>query len=115
MTQRRFLINALTPIFLFILLFTFQNSLFAADGQTVFKTYCASCHKPDADYTGPALKGARERQAAAGLPKDWVYKWVHNTTAMVQSDPYAKQLFAKFGSVMTPFSDLKNEDIDAVL
>jgi hypothetical protein len=115
MTQRRFLIKAHIPVFLFILLFSFHTSLRAADGQTIFRTYCASCHKPDADFSGPALKGARERQAAAGLPKDWVYKWVHNATAMVQTDPYAKQLFAKFNSVMTPFPDLKNEDIDAVL
>jgi cytochrome c553 len=109
---RRFLVT--TTVF-FSILFGFQNSLFAADGQTTFKTLCSSCHKPDADYTGPALKGARQRQAAAGLPKDWVYKWVHTTTAMVQTDPYAKQLFAKFGSVMTPFADLSKVDIDAVL
>ena len=89
--------------------------VFATDGQTVFKTYCASCHKPDADFTGPALKGARQREAAAGLPKDWVYKWVPNTTTMVNADPYAMQLKAKFNAVMTAFPDLKKEDIDAVL
>src|SRR3954469_11452250 len=96
---RRFIIKVITWVF-FIPLFLFQNSAFAAEGETTFKTYCSSCHKPDADYTGPALKGARQRQAAAGLPKDWVYKWVHSTTSMVQTDPYAKQLFAKFNSVM---------------
>ncbi|MEJ7674219.1 MAG: c-type cytochrome [Chitinophagaceae bacterium] len=87
----------------------------AQDGQAIFKTYCASCHKPDVDFTGPALKGARAREAAAGLPKDWVYKWVHNSTSMVNTDPYAKQLYAKYNSVMTAFPDLKNEEIDAVL
>src|SRR5450755_4112985 len=99
----------------FIILFSFQNFLFGLDGQAIFKTNCPSCHKPDADYTGPALKGARERQAAAGLPKDWVYKWVAHTSSMVQTDPYAKTLFTKFGAVMTPFPDLKKEEIDAVL
>jgi len=112
---RRFFIKATTTAFLIIIISSFQNSVLAADGQAIFKTYCSSCHKPDADYTGPALKGARERQAAAGLPKDWVYKWVSNTTGMVQTDPYAKTLFAKFGSVMTPFSNLKKDEIDAVL
>lgn len=118
MIQRRFLIKTISPalfISLFILLSAFANSSLAADGQTVFKTYCAACHKPDAKYSGPPLKGARERQAAAGLPKDWVYKWVHNTTAMLQTDPYAKQMFAEYNSQMTPFPDLKNEEIDAVL
>ena len=92
-------------------LFISYNNLSAQDGQTIFKTYCASCHKPDKDFTGPALKGAREREPS----KDWVYKWVPNTTTMVHTDPYAMQLFAKYGAVMTPFPDLKKEDIDAVL
>ena len=112
--HRRLICKATLGIF-FLFLFSSQSYLFAQDGQATFKTYCASCHKPDADFTGPALKGARQRQAAAGLPKDWVYKWVHNTTSMVTSDPYAMQLFAKFNSVMTAFPDLKPADIDSVL
>lgn len=111
---RRFICKATVGIF-FIFLFSSHNYLFAQDGQATFKTYCASCHKPDVDFTGPALKGARQRQAAAGLPQDWVYKWVHNTTSMVNTDPYAMQLFAKFNTPMTAFPDLKKEEIDAVL
>jgi cytochrome c553 len=111
---RRFIGTTTTGIF-FLFLFSFNNNLFAQDGQAIFKSYCASCHKPDAEFTGPPLKGAREREAAAGLPKDWVYKWVHNTTSMINTDPYAKQMFAKYNSVMTAFPDLKNEEIDAVL
>ena len=91
--------------------FSFQNPLLAQDGQAIYKTYCASCHKPDKDFTGPALKGARDREPS----KDWVYKWVANTTTMVNTDPYAMALKAKYGSVMTAFPDLKKEEIDAVL
>ncbi len=112
--SRRFICKATAGIF-FLLLFTSSSFLFAQDGQSLFKTNCASCHKPDAEFTGPALKGARERQAAAGLPADWHYKWVHNATSMVNTDPYAKQLFAKYNSVMTAFPSLKNEEIDAIL
>ena len=111
---RRFICKTTLGIF-FLFLFTPHNNLYAQDGQSLFKTYCASCHKPDADFTGPALKGARERQAAAGLPADWVYKWVHNATAMATTDPYAKQLFAKYNSVMTAFPSLKENEIDAIL
>jgi cytochrome c553 len=107
---RRVICKATTGVF-FLFLFLSNNDLFAQDGQTIYKTYCASCHKPDKDFTGPALKGAREREPS----KDWVYKWVPSTTTMVRTDPYAMQLFAKFGSVMTPFPDLKKADIDAVL
>ena len=94
-----------------LLLFLAQNNTFAQDGQQIYKTYCASCHKPDADFTGPALKGARDREPN----KDWAYKWVDHVNEMVGTDPYAKQLFSKFGpTVMTQF-DLKKEDIKAVL
>jgi len=110
---RRFICKATAGIF--FLLFSFNNFSFSQDGQAIFKTYCASCHKPDKDWTGPALKGARDREAAAGLPKDWVYKWVRNTTSMINTDPYAKEMFAKYNSVMTAFPDLKNEEIDAIL
>lgn len=67
--------------------------------------------------TGPQLQGARERQAAAGLPADWVYKWVANPAGMVDTDPYAKGLKAKYGSVMQafPVSQLSKADLDAVL
>ena len=27
-------------------------------GEALFKANCASCHKPDKDFTGPALKGS---------------------------------------------------------
>ena len=95
----------------------FSNSILAADGEAIFKAKCAACHKPIGDLAGPQLKGAKERQAAAGLPADWVYKWVANTTSMVETDPYAKALKAKYGAVMTPFpeSQVSKADIDAIL
>jgi hypothetical protein len=56
------------------------------------------------------LKGARQREPDA----EWAYKWVNNVNTMVNSDPYAKGLKAKFGSQMTQFN-LKKEEIKAVL
>lgn len=94
-----------------LVLFSFNNLVTAQDGQAIFKSLCASCHKPDADFTGPMLKGARDREPS----KDWVYQWIPNTTKMVKTDPYAMKLYAQYGSVMTPFPDLKKEEIDAVL
>jgi len=108
--QRKLLSRAICGI-LFIFFITFHNYSFALDGQAIYKTYCATCHKPDADFTGPALKGARQREPS----KDWAYKWVGHVDEMLASDPYAKQLFAKFNSKMTAFPDLKKEEIEAVL
>lgn len=95
----------------------FSNNIFAQDGEAIFKAKCQACHKPIGDLAGPQLQGARERQAAAGLPADWVYKWVANPAGMVETDPYAKGLKAKYGTVMQPFpvSQLSKADLDAVL
>lgn len=95
----------------FFILLSSKNQLFAADGQAIFKANCATCHKPDADFTGPALKGARDREPN----KDWAYNWVGHVDQMLATDPYAKSLFAKFNARMTAFPDLKKEDIKAVL
>ena len=113
MSRYRKIFNRIfTCLFLFALLFINQRSL-AADGQALFKANCASCHKPDKDFTGPALQGWKSR-----VPNvEWVYKWVNNSADLRETDLYAKELFAKWNKVpMTAFgSQLKKEDIDAIL
>lgn len=97
--------------FLVTLFLSFSGAAFAADGEALFKANCANCHKPDKDFTGPALKGVRGR-----IPSpDWVYSWVANSTAM--NDAYATNLKKTWkNSVMTAFGNqLKKEDIDAIL
>ena len=112
MNQLTRLFTGTIAILFFLALIFFPEFLFAADGETLFKANCASCHKPLESYVGPALKGAREREPS----KDWVYKWVPNTTSMVNTDPYAMKLKSEFGNVvMTSFPDLKKEEIDAIL
>lgn len=87
-----------------------HNQLFAQDGQALFKANCANCHKPDKDFTGPALKGFASRGPAG----DWIYDWVHNPAGM--NDAYAKALKDKWKpTVMTAFPQLKKEDIDAIM
>lgn len=39
----------------------YNDRAIAQDGEKLFQQNCASCHKPDKDMTGPALKGARQR------------------------------------------------------
>ena len=94
----------------FLLLLTSQNRLFAGDGEQLFKANCSSCHKPDKDFTGPALQGARKREPSP----DWAYKWVDHVDQMINTDAYAKGLFAKFQAKMTQF-DLKEDEIKAIL
>ena len=96
-------------LFLFALL-SFNSDVFAQNGEALFKANCASCHKPDKDFTGPALKGARDREPN----KEWAYQWVNNVNKMLETDPYAKALKAKYGSPMSQFN-LPKEDIKAIL
>ena len=106
---RKILQTSLAGLFLVVLL-SFSNNVFADKGEELFKANCQSCHKPLEDMTGPALKGAREREPN----KDWAYKWVNNVNTMLETDAYAQGLFAKYKSKMTQFN-LKKEEIQAIL
>ncbi len=109
--DRKIFNRIFTSIFLVVLLFI-NVQTFAADGEALFKANCASCHKPDKDFTGPALKGWKERVPGG----DYIYNWIHNSATLRETDPYAKALFEKWNKVqMTSFPQLKKEDIDAIL
>lgn len=112
MSRYRIISNKILASFLFIIAAgLFSNRTFAADGEALFKANCANCHKPLEDYTGPKLQGARKREPSP----DWAIKWVQNVNSMLETDPYAKSLLAKYGSKMTQFSNLKGEEITAIL
>lgn len=112
MSRYRKIITKLFTSLLFFLFFSLNNSLTAQDGAALFKQNCSNCHKPDVDYTGPALKGWSTR-----IPNpEWIYKWVHNPTAMIATEPYAKKLADRWKpTIMTSFPQLTNEDIDAIM
>jgi mono/diheme cytochrome c family protein len=99
---------------LLVILLLSQFSAFAApDGQALFKSNCASCHNPLKDATGPALQGVDKRVPS----KEWLYKWVHNSSSVIASgDKYANELYNKWQkTAMTAFPNLSNEDIDAIV
>ena len=109
---RKILNRVLAVLFLFALL-SINNHVFAADGATLFKANCASCHKPDKDYTGPALQGWKDRQ-----PAGWIYKWVAGPANVIASgDKYAVALYAKWKSngMMSNFAQLKKDEVDAIM
>lgn len=97
---------------LLVLISLFLNSASAQNGEALFKSNCASCHKPDKAFAGPALQGWKDRVPG----DDWIYKWIHNPAAMIASDAYAKSLFEKWKpTIMTSFGNLKNDEIDAIM
>ncbi len=114
MSRYRKIINRVfTSLFLIVLFTTSSVDTYAADGAALFKANCASCHKPDKDFTGPALQGWRDR-----VPnEEWIYKWIANPASMVETDDYAKNIYNKWNkTTMTAFgSQLKKEDVDAIM
>ena len=110
MSRYRKIITKTIASLLFILLVSLNNSVLAADGEALFKANCANCHKPDADYTGPALKGWSSR-----IPSpEWLYTWVANPAG--QSDAYSKALKDKWKpTIMTGFPQLKKDEVDAIM
>ncbi len=83
-----------------------------AKGKEIFNAQCAACHKLDAKMTGPMLRGV-----SAKYDKEWLYKWIKNSQALIKSgDAQANAVWNEYKpSVMTSFPQLSNGDIDNVI
>lgn len=81
-------------------------------GKALFNANCAACHKLDAKATGPALRGV-----SAKYDKQWLYKWITNSSALIKSgDAKAIKVFEENNkSVMTAFPQLSTTDIDNII
>lgn len=88
---------------------TTLDSALVAEGQKTFESKCASCHKFEAKYVGPALKGVTERRKP-----EWIMNMILNPTEMTQKDPEAKKLFATFMMAM-PNQSMDEKSARAVL
>lgn len=108
---RRIAFRAFTLVIAFFL--CNFSAIAAPDGKALFQSNCASCHNPIKDATGPALKNVDKTFPS----KDWVYNWVHNSSAVIASgDKFANDIYNKFGKTqMTAFPQLSKDDIDAIL
>ncbi len=110
--------NLKSLLLMAVFFFSVGNSAFAegVDGEKVFKANCASCHKPDKKFVGPALKGVQGRWEENSSVEN-MYSWIKNSQKYVKSsgDVYAKQVLADYnGSIMTSQS-VSDEEIVALL
>ena len=111
--------TGLVQLSLALFFFLSATAVSAADdaqykaGETAFKLNCGSCHKPDADMTGPAMKGARARWDGKGD----IYAWIKNNTAYRKTgNAYAQAIYDQWkGAAMTAPLAVSNEEIDAIL
>lgn len=92
-----------------------------ADGKSLFKSNCASCHNPKVAQTGPALMGVTKRWEDAGdfggkTGNQWLHVWIKNwNNAVAGKYPYAVNIQNYAPSQMNLFPNLKDEDIDKIL
>lgn len=85
-------------------------------GKALFKVNCKACHNANMidGMTGPALGGTNERWEGR---EDLLYQWIRNSAAVVASgDSYAVKMFNDNNKIpMTPFPNLTDEEINAML
>jgi mono/diheme cytochrome c family protein len=81
-------------------------------GKELFNSNCAACHKLDAKATGPMLRGIASKH---DMP--WLYKWIHNSSALIKSgDAAAVKVYEENNkAVMTAFPALSEADIDDII
>jgi mono/diheme cytochrome c family protein len=83
-----------------------------AKGKTLFLSKCASCHNIFKETAYPSLAGFEERGPWGERAN--LFEWVRNPSAFMKKNAYAQGLKNKYGSMMTAFPDLSNEEIDAI-
>jgi len=83
-----------------------------ANGEKLFKSTCAACHKLEGKLLGPALKGITEKRE-----KDWLISWIKDSPALIKSgDKLANEVFKEnFMLPMPPNAHLSDKDITDIL
>ena len=85
----------LKPVSNYQVLFIWSFKHLAATGKDLFGQKCTACHKTDARYIGPSLKGIYDRRNPA-----WVMNIMLNPTEMIKKDPIAIQLLKDYNNVV---------------
>ncbi len=99
---------------------SFNNTLVAQDGATLFKNNCANCHSPAAKRgTGPGLQGFWDRIPGGDEEgkNAWLINWVKNSAAVINGgkDAYINKLYAEYNNYpMQAQPHLSNDEVLAI-
>jgi Cytochrome c len=82
-------------------------------GKVLYYNKCMSCHGSFRKTDGPWL-------SLAGFPSRWpdkkeLFAFIRNPAEIIGRSAYAKELKETYRSVMTPFPDLTDKEIQAIL
>jgi cytochrome c2 len=79
----------------------------AAEGETLYKKYCKSCHKlTDQLLVGPGFKGVTSRHS-----EEWLSIWIKSPKAMIESgDSAAIALKEKYKALMPTIKGMQSDE-----
>lgn len=105
------LLTGLSFLFIFSINLNAQQGN-AENGEKLFKTHCAACHKLDKKFVGPPLKGISKTKE-----REWLHSWIKDNASLIKSgDKDAIAIFEEYNKIpMTPFPQLSENDIDDIL
>lgn len=89
-------------------------TIFAQDGEALFKSQCATCHQPHRDGTGPKLFEVRQKWENGGAKEGSLNQWVRNWQVAAANDPYAAEVANWAPTAMSLFPSLTDDDINAI-
>lgn len=85
------------------------DAAMADKGKQIFESKCATCHKFDVKYVGPALARVTKRRTP-----EWIMNQMLNPEQMIKEDPLAKAMFERYLVPMT-FQNITQDDARALL
>ena len=72
------------------------DKLIAAEGQKIFESKCAACHKLDERYVGPAQRNVLRR-----VTPEFLMNMVLNPEENIEKHPHTKQMLTQYMQKMT--------------
>lgn len=111
------LISKTSKWFLGLIALTYVSATsvsWSANGEELFTTHCATCHKPDDNSTGPKMQGVRAKWEDGGAIEGSLYTWVRDWSVAAAQDPYAASVATWSPTAMSKFGFLTDEEITAI-
>jgi len=81
----RLVVNSLVFLLLFSLNLSAQEAN-VANGEKLFKSTCAACHRLDKKLVGPALKGITEKRE-----QEWLISWIKDSPGMISNSSFRRK------------------------
>ncbi len=81
-----------------------------AAGKAIYEEKCVLCHNLDTELIGPSQRGVLQRRSP-----EWIMNLILNPAEMLQKDPIAKELLAKYNNVPMTDQQVTEEDAKKIL